>query len=80
MLNYTVINSLEQSAVPLQLEVVIYESASVQASLLLISQVASSTTARAEAHANTARLTDAAASATNYAFRYMIPGSSVPYL
>lgn len=71
VLNYTVTDSLGQSAVPLQLEVIVYESASVQASLLLISQIAyTGTTARAQAHANTARLTDASGSTANVALRY----------
>ncbi len=73
VLNYTVTDSLGLSAVPLQLEVIVYESASVQASLLMISQIAyTGATARAQAHTNTARLTDASGSTANVAMRCVI--------
>ena len=70
VLNYTVTDSLGLSAVPLQLEVIVYESASVQASLLMISQIDyTGAIARAQAHTNTERLTDASASTANTAMR-----------
>ena len=70
VLNYTVTDSLGLSAVPLQLEVVVYESASVQASLLMISHIPyTGAIARAQAHTNTERLTDASASTANTAMR-----------
>ncbi|KAL0047060.1 hypothetical protein WJX82_005420 [Trebouxia sp. C0006] len=73
VLNYTVIDSLGLSAVPLQLEVIVYESAQVQASLQMISQIAyTGATARAQAHVNTARLTDASGSTANVAMRSAI--------
>ena len=70
VLNYTVSDSLGLAAVPLQITVVVYESASVQASLQLISQIPyNGTAARAQAHANTRSLTDASGSTANTAFR-----------
>ena len=67
-LNYTVVDSLGLSAVPVQLTVVVYEAASVQASLQLISQ----TSSRALAHSTTAQLTDRSGSTANIAFRTAI--------
>ena len=55
---------------PLQLEVIVYESAQVQASLQMISQIPyTGAAARAQAHVNTARLTDASGSTANVAMR-----------
>ena len=73
VLNYTVTDSLGLSAVPLQLTVIIYESAQVQASLQLISQVpftGDRAAARARAQLNIRQLTDASGSTANTAFRY----------
>lgn len=79
VLNYTVSDSLGLAAGPLQLEVVVYESASVQASLLLISQIPyTGATALTKAYANTASLTDAAGSSANVAFRCSTPLTDVP--
>jgi len=74
VLNYTVIDSLGQSAMPLQLEVIVYESAQVQASLQMISQIPyTGAAARAQAHVNTARLTDASGFTANVAMRWADP-------
>ncbi len=55
---------------PLQLEVIVYESAQVQASLQMISQIPyTGAAARAQAHVNTARLTDASGFTANVAMR-----------
>ena len=81
VLNYTVSNSLGLSALPLQLTVIVYESASVQASLQLISQIPySGAAARSQAHTNAARLTDASASAANVAFRCAGPHCPWPLI
>ncbi|KAL0039208.1 hypothetical protein WJX77_011442 [Trebouxia sp. C0004] len=73
VLKYTVIDSLGLSAVPLQLEVIVYESAQVQASLQMISQIPyTGAAARAQAHVNTAHLTDASGSTANVAMRSAI--------
>ncbi|KAL0029268.1 hypothetical protein WJX79_006326 [Trebouxia sp. C0005] len=73
VLNYTVIDSLGQSAVPLQLQVIVYESAQMQASLQMISQIPyTGAAARAQAHVNTAHLTDASGSTANVAMRSAI--------
>lgn len=68
VLNYTVVDSLGLSASPLQITVIVYEAAAVQAQLQMISQ----TSNRAVAHANTAQLTDASGSIANVAFRTAI--------
>ena len=72
VLNYTVTDSLGLSAAPLQLTVIIYESAQVQASLQLIQQVPFNedrVAARARAQLNIRQLTDASGSTANTAFR-----------
>lgn len=72
VLNYTVTDSLGLSAAPLQLTVIIYESAQVQASLQLIQQVpftGDRVAARARAQLNIRQLTDASGSTANTAFR-----------
>lgn len=69
-MNYTVVDSQGQSALPLQLQIVIYEAAAVQASLLLVSQIDyNGTMARQQAHWNTAHLADASSTTANTAFR-----------
>lgn len=68
VLNYTVTDSLGLSAAPLQITVIVYESAAVQAQLQMISQ----TSNRALAHATTAQLTDRSGSVANTAFRTAI--------
>ena len=72
VLNYTVTDSLGLSAAPLQLTIIIYESAQVQASLQLIQQVpftGDRVAARARAQLNIRQLTDASGSTANTAFR-----------
>ena len=70
VLTYTVRDTLGQSAVQLQLSIVVYESASLQASLQLISQISfTGAAARAQAHTVTASLADASGSMANTAFR-----------
>lgn len=61
-------DNLGLSAAPLQITVIVYESAAVQAQLQMISQ----TSNRALAHATTAQLTDASGSTANVAFRTAI--------
>lgn len=68
VLNYTVTDSLGLSAAPLQITVIIYEAAAVQAQLQMISQ----TSNRALAHATTSQLTDKSGSTANLAFRTAI--------
>ena len=69
-MNYTVVDSQGQSAVPLQLQIVVYEAAAVQASILLVSQIDyDGTVARQQARLNTAHLADTSRSTANTAFR-----------
>lgn len=73
VLNYTVTDSLGLSAEPLQLTVIVYESAQVQASLQLINQIpfnGDRAAARAQARTNIRQLTDASGSTANGAFRF----------
>ncbi|KAL3162410.1 hypothetical protein ABBQ32_010081 [Trebouxia sp. C0010 RCD-2024] len=75
VLNYTVTDSLGLSAEPLQLTVIVYESAQVQASLQLINQIpfnGDRAAARAQARTNIRQLTDASGSTANGAFRSAI--------
>lgn len=70
MLNYTVTDSLGLSAVPVQLIVIVYESAQVQGSLQLISNIPyTGVAAKAQARTNIRQLTDASGSTANTAFR-----------
>ena len=70
ILNYTVTDSQGLSAEPLQLTVIIYEAAQVQASLQLISQIPyTGVAAKAQARTNIRQLTDVSGSTANTAFR-----------
>lgn len=80
VLNYTVTDSLGLSAEPLQLTVIVYESAQVQASLQLINQIpftGGRAAARAQALSNMRQLTDASGSTANGAFRFVAGRSPV---
>ena len=73
VLNYTVTDSLGLSAVPVQLTVIVYESAQVQASLQLISNIPyTGVAAKVQARINIRQLTDASGSTANTAFRSAI--------
>ena len=76
-------DSLGLSAAPLQLTVIVYESAQVQASLQLINQIpftGDRVAARAQAQLNIRQLTDASGSTANTAFRSVAWGFTRPGL